>query len=90
MTFREALIRARNESKSLPASTRAKLTKAVEANPTKHKRLWKAAENVAIHRYEKQTGKQFTEWGDGTILKWLTDNLPALLKLLMTILAMFA
>jgi hypothetical protein len=88
--FRGAFFWAADQQVGLGKTFRNRIAAAKSADPKKHKRLWQAMENICIHRYERQTGKKFTTWGDGTILQWLVDNLPAILKIIMSILAMFA
>lgn len=46
----------------------------------------KKATDFIIYKYEDDGGK-ITEWGDGTFLNWLMENLPALIQQFMTIFA---
>jgi hypothetical protein len=90
-TFREVFFQAASKAKGLKAADQKRLAKAQAADPKKHRRLWTAMENLCAHRFERQTGLKYGAGtlGDGTFLKWLIDNLPTILKLVMTILAMF-
>ena len=87
--FRSAFLYAASVQKNQSAATTKRIAKAAAADPKKHKRLWKAMENICAHRYERQTGNKIKSFGDGQFLQWLVDNLPTILKLIMSILAMF-
>lgn len=89
MTFREAFLQSASDHKGVSAYYLERVKQARDADPKKHRLLWKAMENIVVHRYERATGQKVTSFGDGAFLKWLVDNLPTILTLLMKILALF-
>lgn len=89
MTFRDAFLQAASNHKGVSAYYAKRVKQAQDADPRSHRLLWKAMENIVVHRYERATGQKITTFGDGKFLQWLVDNLPTILTLVMKILAMF-
>lgn len=91
MTFREALIQtALNNPKALNARQRKAFTKLADERKPRFPRLWKAMENIVVHRYEQDTGEKLVgavDWSK--LITWLTENLPTILKLIASILVLF-
>jgi hypothetical protein len=91
MNFRTAFLAATRQRKDLSPALRAKLDRAAKADPARHKRLWMAMEHIVAHRYERETGQKITanfDWSK--LMQWLIDNLPAILKIVASLLALFA
>ncbi|MBU0846687.1 hypothetical protein KKH23_05805 [Patescibacteria group bacterium] len=89
MTFREAFLLACDLH---PTATkgRAKLLARVRRADVRNKRVaarWARLEKKIGARYYKETGQKVGDWRD--ILQWLIDNLPAILKIILTILMLF-
>lgn len=86
MTFRQAVLEWRARASKLDAKKLDKFTQAA----AKHPRLWKMAENMVLASYERQTGTKIVGKPDwSSIIEWLITNGPAILKLIMSIIALF-
>ena len=89
MTFREAFLLACDLH---PTATkgRAKLLARVRRADVRNKRVaarWARLEKRIAAKYRKDTGQEVGDWRD--ILDWLVTNLPAILKIILTILMLF-
>lgn len=51
--------------------------------PRLRKATLKFAEARVAHEYERATGRTFSSWGDGAILKWLAENIGPWLKIIL-------
>lgn len=86
MTFRQAVLEWRGYASKLDVKKIDKFTEAA----ARHPRLWKMAENMVLASYERKTGTKIVGKPDwSTIIDWLITNGPAILKLIMSIIAMF-
>ena len=91
MTFREAFLYACDRN---PKACRgkAKLIRQAQQADFRNKRVakrWERMEERMVGQYKDDTGRDVKEFGDGKFLDWLIENLPKLIQILMTILALF-
>ena len=86
MTFRKAFTKACDDN--LKASAKFyKRWQAAELDPADRRVFWSIAERIVSHRYRRATGHVGKiDWQ--AALDWLIQNLPAMLKILLTILMM--
>lgn len=91
MTFREAFITACDLNPNATRGHRRRIERARKADPRRPRtrKRWERMEERVRKRYEEETGKKAGEWGDGQMIDWLITNLPAILKIIMSILMMF-
>ena len=91
MTFRESFILACDLNPAATRGQKRRIERARKADPrnAKTRKRWQRMEARVAKRYEKETGRKVSDWGDGTIIQWLIDNLPAILQLIMSLLMMF-
>ena len=90
-TFREAFLVACDQNpRAIRGKTRL-LRRVQRADPRRNRnaRRWARIEERTAARYKKDTGRVVTDFGDGHFLQWLIDNLPAILSLIMKLLALF-
>lgn len=90
MTFREAFWHAAQQNRKVRIRRRLlDRIAAADAEEPRFKRLWERMEDKAKARYMEDTGRTVTDFGDGQFLDWLVENLPKILEIVMTILALF-
>jgi len=91
MTFREAFLIACDQNPKATVGHKRRIARARKADPRNKRvaRRWARMEERAVKRYKAETGQTVTDFGDGQFLQWLIDNLPSILKLMMSILAVF-
>ena len=91
MTFREAFLVACDQNPKATAGHRRRIARVARTDPRNKRaaRRWKRMEERTAKRYKAETGQTVTDFGDGQFLQWLIDNLPTILKLIMSILAVF-
>ena len=84
MSFRQAVLEAASRDPKLSR----KFTKALESADNEDRRIfWGVAERVVTRRYRRATGKVGKiDWQKA--LAWLVENLPAILKILMSLLVL--
>jgi len=84
MSFRQAVLEAASRDPKLSR----KFTRALEASDTEDRRIfWGVAERVVTRRYRRATGKVGKiDWQ--AALDWLIANLPAILKILLSLLVL--
>jgi hypothetical protein len=88
MDFREALITTALDSNAVNSRQRKRFGALRAEGKPRFPRLWKAMESIVIHHYEQSTGTKLVgkvDWSN--LLTWLTENLPTILKIIATILA---
>ncbi len=86
MTFKQAVL----EWRAKADKNVAKKLDAFAEKANKHPRLWKMAENMVLAAYERKTGvrlKGKIDWS--SIIDWLVTNGPAILKLILSLIALF-
>ena len=87
MTFRQAMIALRPRLSAREQQRLDRFTAAAARSP----RLWKTAEQLVAHAYERRTGKRLVgtiDWQ--TIWAWFIANGPMILQLILSILTIFA
>lgn len=89
MTFREAFLIACLENPKAVKGNARLIARARDTSPMRPvaRRLWERMEKKVATRYRKETGQEVGDWQE--ILDWLVANLPAILQLIMTIIALF-
>ena len=90
MTFREAFLTACDQNKKVHIRRRLmRRVRSADPDEPRIKRRWARMERRTAARYKADTGRTVTDFGDGQFLDWLIENLPAILELIMKLMAMF-
>lgn len=87
MDFREAVFEVLNKNAGVVASNRGQKAVRLANEKRGRKLLWRALENKVKDHYEEKTGQKAVNMDWGSLLGWLTDNLPTILKLLAALFA---
>ena len=89
-TFEEALMYALDRNggadKRCQAGKAAAAIRGKPRFPILRKTTMRFVENRISHDYTQATGKTVGKWGDGAFLKWLTENIGPLLKIILPLL----
>lgn len=84
-TFRQVALEA-SKAANLTNKQRQSIQDAND-NASDRPLLWKAAQNLVAHRYERETGiKIGANFDWSTILTWLIAAMPTIIKLLLLLL----